>query len=138
MLHELDVLEARHIAALAADARKVRDQLLQDVPDLDLGEPNPARGEHNPVVNLLLNGVLAMHPEFVALRDAVAALPRDIREKLWVIAQIGRGNVAILGWDEAIAATSTMSDDDLLSGMVADPDLHDHVHKGLYELGAAG
>jgi hypothetical protein len=95
MLQELDVLEARQIADLAADARKVRDRLLEKVPDEELGEPVPARGEHNPAGTLALNGVLAAEPEFVALREAIAALPRDIREKLWVVAQVGRGDVAI-------------------------------------------
>ena len=32
MLHEPDVLEARQIADLAADARRVRDRLLEKVP----------------------------------------------------------------------------------------------------------
>ena len=47
MLHEPDVLEARQIADLAADARRVRDRLLEKVPDGKLGEPMSARGEHN-------------------------------------------------------------------------------------------
>ena len=41
MLHELDVLEAKQIADLASDARKVRDRLLEEVPDEKLGEPCP-------------------------------------------------------------------------------------------------
>src|SRR5208282_4623892 len=93
MLHELEVLEAQHIADLALDARNVRDRLLEKVPDTDLGEPIAARGEHNPGGGVLLTGVLASEPEFVALRQAIAALPRDIREKLWVVAQIGRGDL---------------------------------------------
>ncbi len=138
MLHELDVLEARQIADLAADARKVRDRLLEKVRDEELGEPGPARGEHNPAGALAMNGVLAMQPEFVALRDAIAALPRNIREKLWAVARVGRGDVAILGWDEVLAESVALSDSDLVSSMVAEPDLHGHLRKGLYELGAAG
>lgn len=138
MLHELDVLEARQIADLSADARKVRDRLLEKVLDTELGEPVPARGEHNPAGALALNEVLVAEPEFAALHAAIVALPRDIREKLWVVAQVGRGDVAILGWDEAVAAASLMNDDDIVTGMIADSDLHDHLRKGLYELGAAG
>jgi hypothetical protein len=82
MLHELEMLEARQIADLASDARKVRDRLLEKVREAELGKPVPARGEHNPAGALALNGVLATEPEFVALWDAVAAAPRDIREKL--------------------------------------------------------
>jgi hypothetical protein len=136
MLHELDVLEARQIADLASDARKVRDRLLEKVRDVELGEPVPARGEHNPAAALALNGVLVTEPEFVALREAIAALPRDIREKLWVVAQVGHGDVAILGWDAALGYASELSDDDIVTDMVAEPDLHEHLRKGLYELGA--
>jgi hypothetical protein len=137
MLHELEILEARHIADLAWDARRVRDRLLEKVPDSQLGEPVPARGEHNPSGSIALNSVLAAEPECVALHAAIAALPRDIRDKLWVVAQIGRGDVAILDWDETLAGASALSDDDIVAGMVAEPDLHEHLRKGLYELGAA-
>ena len=41
MLHALEVLEARRIADMARDARKVRDRLLEKVADADLGEPQP-------------------------------------------------------------------------------------------------
>jgi hypothetical protein len=137
MLHELDVLEARRIADLALDGRKVRDRLLEKVPDAQLGEPEPARGEHNLSGNIALNGVLAAEPEYVALREAIAALPRDIREKLWVVAQIGRGEDTILGWGEALARASALADDDIVADMIAEPDLHEYLRKGLYELGAA-
>ena len=111
--------------------------MLEKLPDAQLGEPEPARGEHNPSGNIVLNGVLAAEPKYVALREAVAALPRDIREKLWVVAQVGRGDVAILGWDEALAGASALTDDDIVAGMIAAPDLHEYLRKGLYELGAA-
>lgn len=137
MLHELEALEARHIADLALDARKVRDRLLEKVRDAQLGEPVPARGEHNPSGSIALNGVLAAEPEFVALREAIAALPRGIQEELWMVAQVGRGDVAILDWDEAQAGASALSDDEIVVSMVAEPDMHEHLRKGLYELGAA-
>ncbi len=136
MLHELEVLETRRIADLALDARKVRDRLLEKVPDTQLGEPMPARGGHNPAGSLALNGVLASEAEFVALREAMIALPRDILEKLWVVARVGRGDVAILGWEDALAEAAVLSDDDIVAGMVGEPDLHEHLRKGLYELGA--
>lgn len=137
MLHELEALEAGHIADLALDARKVRDRLLEKVADADLGEPPPARGEHNPSGSVVLNGVLAGEPEFVALREAIAALTRDIREKLWVATQIGRGDLAILDWDEAIGAASALTDDDIVANLLEEPDLHNYLRKGLYALGAA-
>jgi len=60
MLYELEVLEARRIADLAMDARKLRDRLVEKVPDADLGEPVPARGEHNPTGSIILDGVGAV------------------------------------------------------------------------------
>lgn len=78
------------------------------MPDAQLGEPE--RGEHNPSGNVVLDGVLAAEPEYVALREAIAALPRNIREKLWVVAQVGRDDVAILSWDEALALASALVD----------------------------
>ena len=137
MLHELEVLEVRHIADLALDARKVRDRLLEKVADADLGEPQPARGEHNPAGTVVLNGVFASEPEFAALREAITALPRDIREKLWVVAQIGRGDIAILDWDDAIASASALTDDDIAANLLGEADLHNYLRKGLYELGEA-
>ena len=137
MLHELEVLEARHIADLALDAREVRDRLLEKVADADLGEPQPARGEHNPSGSVVLNGVFATEPEFAALREAIAALPRDIREKLWVVAQIGRGDLAILDWDDAIASASALTDDDIAANLLGEADLHNYLRKGLYALGVA-
>jgi hypothetical protein len=137
MLHELEVLETRHIADLALDARKVRDRLLEKVREADLGEPEPVRGEHNPVGSVDLTGVLAAKPEFVALSGAIAALSRDIREKLWLVTRIGRGDLAARDWDDAIGAVSALTDDDILVNLLGEPDLHDYLRKGLYMLGVA-
>lgn len=136
MLHELDVLETRNIADLAADARNVRNRLLEKIADRDLGEPSPARGEHNPGSGIVLDDALNAEPEYVALREALVALPREIREKILVVAQIGRGNGAILNWNSAREAASALSDDDIVATLLGEPDLHDLLHKGLYELGA--
>ena len=86
---------------------------------------------------LLGTGVLASAPEFVALRAAIAALPRDIREKLWVTAQIGRGDLAIRDCTGALDAASALTDDDIVANLLDEADLHDCLRKGLYELGAA-
>ena len=48
MFHEPDVLEARQIADLAADARRVRDRLLEKEPDGKLGEPMSGAGRTQP------------------------------------------------------------------------------------------
>ncbi len=137
LLHELEVLEARRIADLASDARKVRDLLLEKVRDADLGEPEPARGEHNANGSVMLEEVLATKPEFVALSQAIAGLPRDIREKLWVVMQIGRGDAAVLDWDVASATAAALTDDDIADNLLTQADLHNFLQKGLYELGVA-
>jgi hypothetical protein len=136
MLHELDVLEARSIADLARDARRTRDRLLEEIPDAALGEPMPARGQHDPEREIVLDDVLAATPEFVALRDAIDALPGEIKQKLLVLTQIGRGDRGILDWATAMAEASALSDDDIVASLLADPDLHDLLGKGLYALGA--
>jgi hypothetical protein len=137
MLHELEVLEARRIADLALDARKVRDRLLEKVRAADLGEPTPARGEHNPAGELVLNGLLANQPAVVALSNAIAELPRDIRLQLWVVMQVGHGDIGILDWDDAMAAALQLTDDDIVADMVGEADLHEWLRKGLYVVGAA-
>jgi hypothetical protein len=137
MLHELDVLETRTIADLASDARNVRNRLLEKIADADLGEPIPARGQHNPGGGIALDEALAAEPEYVALRDALVALPRDIKEKILVVTQIGRGDLAILDWSFAREAASALPDDDIVATLLDEPDLHDLLHKGLYVVGAA-
>lgn len=135
MLYELDILEIRQIAELALDVRKVRDRLLERVRDADLGVLSPLRGEHDPVANADLAYILAPEPEFVALSQAITALPRDIREKLFLVARMGRGDLAIRGWDSAADAASRLGDQDILTILMDDANLHDHLQKGLYVLG---
>ncbi len=137
MLYELDILEARRIAELALEAREVRDRLLEKVKDDDLGEPVPVRGEHNPSRNVVLDSALDNNPAFVTLREAIAGLPRDIRDKLWVVTQIGGGQRAILDWDGTVLEAAALPDHDLLAFMLGEPDLHDSLQKGLYMLGVS-
>jgi hypothetical protein len=42
-------------------------------------------------------------------------LPRIWLCGLWVATQIGRGDVAILDWDSAMAAASVLSDDEIVA-----------------------
>jgi hypothetical protein len=144
VLYVLDVLEARRmlethrIVVLAAEARKVRDSVQEEVPDPNPCEPEPVPGQHNPAGSLALTDDLAGKPEFVALRRAIAGLPRDMREKLWAVMQIGRGDAAIVDWDKVLATGSALGDDDIADYMISEPNLENCLHKGLYELGVAG
>lgn len=135
MLEELDVLEARRLADLAKDAQEVRGRLLQGVRVTDLGEPSPARGTHNPGATLPLEGVLAQTPEYRALREAIERLPHEILAKLWVTTRIGRGELTINESEGALEAAELLRDEELLTNMLAEADLHDYLRKGLFVLG---
>ncbi len=136
MLHELDVLEIRHVAELAVDLRVLRDRLLEKVPETGLGEPEPERGPHNPAGALAMDPVLSATPPFVALREAIAALPREIREKLWTVAETGGGRYAVPDVATACTEAAGLSDEAIAARLLDDPDLHDVLHKGLYQFGA--
>jgi len=137
MLHEVDVLEAKGIADLAADVRAVRDGLLQKVREAELGEPKPARGEHNPTRSLVLDDLLAVEPEFLRLREAIAALPREIREKLWILMEIGRGNSSLQDWIPAREKIATAPDTEVIADLMSEPDLDTCLRKALYQVSQA-
>jgi len=94
MLYEIEILEARRIAELAAAAREARDRCLAPVPEAELGEPPPARGEHHAAGSLGFAGVPEDEPAHLALREAIEALPSDIRRKLWAVMRTGCGDYA--------------------------------------------
>ena len=108
LLHELEVLEARRIADLASDARKVRDRLLEKVPDAALGEPKtrPRRTQSRPVA-VVLDSVLASRPGIrrAAPGDRRAAA-RHAREALGRACRSAAAMLAVLDWDAAMAAAS--------------------------------
>ena len=135
MLYQLEVLEVRHIADLALDARMVRDRLLETVPEKGLGKPALARGDRDPAAGGSLDAVPRTQPAFVALLRAIEVLPRDIRENLWVVARIGRGDAAIEDRDATIRSAKTLKEDEIAADLMEDHDLHIHLRKGLYDLG---
>lgn len=137
MLHEIEILEARRVAELAAAARCARDQALTPVPEAELGEPQPARGDHHPAGSLSFGALPEDAPTRRALREAIDGLPADIRRKLWAIMRTGCGDYARGNWDEALALAETMSDDRTIDDLAEEVDLHDRLMKGLYEIGGA-
>jgi hypothetical protein len=134
MLHEVELLEAKRIAELAADVRAVRDRLLQKVRASELGEPKPARGKHNPASALVLDDLLAAEPAFVQLHDAIAALPREIREKLWTLMEIGRGNRTPQDFAAAQERIATAPDSEIIADLMSEPDLDACLRKALYQV----
>ena len=137
MLHEIEILEVRRIAELAAAARDVRDQALTPVRETQLGEPPPARGEHHPVGELGFAGVPGYEQAPRVLREAIVVLPSDIRRKLWAVMRIGCGDYARDDWDRAITAGDNTPDETVVNDLADEIDLHDKLMKGLYEIGAA-
>ena len=133
ILHEIEILEVRRIAELAAAAREVRNRILTPVAEAELGEPQPARGEHHP------GGALAFAEgsDYQALRDAIAGLPDDLRRKLWALMRTGGGDYARGDWATALAAASLPSGDSVVSDLIQEVDLHDKLMKALYAVGAA-
>jgi len=137
MLHEIESLEARRIAELAAAARDARDRALAPVPEAELGEPQAARGQHHPAGALGFGAIPADMPAYQALRQAIEDLPADIRRKLWAAMRIGCGDYAKGDWDEALAAAGNLPDATIVNELYEEVDLHDRLMKGLYEIGAA-
>ncbi len=135
MLHELDALEVYRIAELAADARQARERLIEKVPPTALGEPKPGRGPHNPAHDVMLDSVLASKPEFVALREGIVSLPRDILQSVWTVMEIGRERFAAGQWEQALAQASPLRDADIVAALMDEPDLHECLSRGLYVLG---
>jgi len=137
MLHEIEILEVRRIAELAAAARDARDQALAPVPEAELGEPQPARGQHHPAGALSFGALPEDAPAHRALRQAIEDLPSDIWHKLWAVMRIGSSDYARDDWAKALAAADNVSEANVVDDLAEEVDLHDRLMKGLYKIGAA-
>jgi hypothetical protein len=135
VLHEIETLEARRSAELAAAVREARDQALMPVAEADLGEPQPARGEHHPAGALSLGALPEDAPTRRALREAIEGLPADIRRKIWAVMRTGCGDYARGDWNEVLALADNMSDESIVGDLAEEVDLHGRLMKGLYEIG---
>jgi hypothetical protein len=135
MLYEIEILEARWIADLAATVRRVRDQAMTQVSEAELGEPRAARGEHHPAGALSLGALPESQPARRALRQAIERLTPATRRKIWAVTRIGGGDYAKGDWDEALAAADGVPDDKIVNELAEEVDLHDRLMKGLYEIG---
>jgi hypothetical protein len=134
MLKKLRVAEAKHVAEMARAARAARDEMLRHIGGEQLGEPEPARGEHNPAAGLGYDPLPRTHRVRTALADSVIALSSPARCELLALAWIGRGDYSANKWAEALAAASNLRDDVAVETLMGWPDLHEAVMKGLYEL----
>jgi hypothetical protein len=116
--------------------RKARDALLDNVPDEDLAEPSAARGEHNPTAAFALDPLPPDDPALAALQQALTALQPGARSELFVLMRMGQGDFGITDWDQGLSEAELLGEETVTSAMIEDLDLHDHITKGLYEIGS--
>jgi len=135
MLQILNAEQVRFIALLANTARKQRDALLGNVAEADLGGVAPERGDHNPTVEL---GVEPLPADISApaahLREAVESLSESARRELYALMRIGQGHLSAKKWHRGVTEAATLGEVAITAAIVDDPDLHDHLSKGLYEI----
>jgi Protein of unknown function (DUF3775) len=133
MLKALNPDRVRFVALLAKAARVQRDELLGNVAENDLAEVRSARGEHNPTATLGLAPLAPEAPQIRALRDAVVGMSAEERSELYALMRVGQGDLAIRKWYRGIAEAHQLGDETVAASLIEDPDLHDHLAKGLYE-----
>lgn len=138
MLKTLTSDEARGVSLLAKAARAERDKLLGNVPEEDLGEAEPARGEHNPAAALGFEPLDQRADPLELLRRRIAELAPEARAELYALMRLGRGDGARRDWDRRVAEGDAMEELVLTAALMEDADLHLHLAKGLYEIEAAG
>lgn len=134
MLTKVSVEEVRRIADLAKAARHARDAMLSRVPERDIAEPPPARGEHNPTAALGFSPLTPDSPPFRDLCDAIGALEPEARAELFALMQIGRSDLAGGDWQRLLDESVLLDDKTITAALTENPDLHRHLAKGLFEL----
>lgn len=133
MLRDLNVDQARFIALLARTARTRRDALLGNVAEVDLGGVTPGRGEHNPTAELGLEPLPTEASQKGELRDAIASLSATARQELYALMRVGQGHLAAGRWHRGLTEAEALGESAIMAAIIDDPDLHDHLAKGLYE-----
>lgn len=137
MLSELNSNQAHFIALLAKAARIQRDKFLGNVPEEDLDAVKPSRGEHNPTAALGFDPLTSESEQMKSLREEIAALTLAARVELYALMRIGQGHLAAQKWSDGVAAAAALDEAIITAALMEDPDLHDHLIKGLFEAGAA-
>lgn len=137
MSTELRTDQAQFIALLAKTARIQRDKFLGNVAEEDLNEIEPSRGEHNPTAALGFDPLEAGSEQVKSLRDAIGELTPSARAELYALMRIGQGHLAAGEWSRGSSDAALLDEPTITAALLDDPDLHDHLMKGLYETGAA-
>lgn len=134
MLRKLSVEQARWVAILAKAAREDRDALLGNVAEDDLSRTSPVRGERNPTAALGFDPLPPDALTIIALREAIGSLSPAARSELYVLMRLGQGQLAPGEFRRGLTEAAAAGDQTIAGAMIDDPDLHDHLLKGLYEL----
>ena len=132
-LKELNRDQVQFVAVLARTARARRDSTIAGVPEADLTETKPARGEHNPTADLGFVAVPEDALQLMMLREAIGTLSPAGRSELYALMRVGQGQIAAKKWNRGLAEAGTLGDGVITAALMDDPDLHDHLMKGLYE-----
>jgi hypothetical protein len=133
MLNELNRDQAQFVAVLAKAARMQRDAAIAEVREADLTETKAAGGEHNPTADLGFVALPEDASQLTMLREAVGALTPVGRSELYALMRVGQGQLAAKKWNRGLTEALTLGDDTVTASLLEDPDLHDHLMKGLYE-----
>lgn len=133
MLKDLNTDQARFVALLAKAARAERDAMLGHGPDRTLNEATATRGERNPTAALGFDPLPAENSQLRALRDALGSLSETAKSELYVLMRVGQGQVAAKQWHRGLQEAQSLGDATVTSVLIEDPDLHEHLLKGLYE-----
>jgi hypothetical protein len=133
MLKDLNADQVRFIALLANTARTQRDALLGNVAEDDLDGLQPERGNHNPTAELGLEPLPPEASQTTALRDAIGSLSEPARRELYVLMRIGQGQLAAKNWHRGLSEAEMLGEETTTAAIIEDPDLHDHLTKGLYD-----
>lgn len=134
MLRELSVDQAKFVAILAKAARTERDEFLAKVAEKDINGVQSAKGEHNPIAQLGFEQLPPGASQARALREAVVTLSPGARSELYVLTRLGQGHLAAQKWHRGVTEATGLGDEAATAALLDDPDLHDHLLKGLYEL----
>ena len=94
-----------------------------------------SRGERNPTAALGYDPLPADDRQLSALRDALDALTSTERSELYVLMRIGQGHLAANKWHRGIEEAQSLGDATVAGALIENPDLHDHLSKGLYQAG---
>ena len=133
MLKDLNVDQARFIALLAKTARAERDAMLGHGRDRAFDETVASRGERDPTAARGLDPLPAHNMQLRALRSALAALTERARSELYVLMRIGQGHLAAKTWQRGTEEAQLLGDAAVTAALSEDPNLHDHLSKGLFE-----